>query len=96
MAANLEDRVRETGLKLYDLAAGEKPSLFKKDYWTGKVMDWSMKNEAFKQEMFRFVDVFPYLSRPESVARHIQQYFCRPGQDFPKSMQWGLKLVKPD
>ncbi|HIJ55314.1 MAG TPA: bifunctional proline dehydrogenase/L-glutamate gamma-semialdehyde dehydrogenase [Deltaproteobacteria bacterium] len=96
MAFNFEDRVTATGLRLYDLAEGEKPSLFKKDYWTGKVMDWSMKNEAFKEEMFRFVDVFPYLTRPESVARHIQEYFCRPDQDFPKSMQWGLKMVKPD
>jgi len=96
MASNFEDKIRETGLHLYQLAEGDKPSLFKKDFWTGKVMDWSMKNEAFKQEMFRFVDVFPYLTRPESVAKHVQEYFCRPGQDFPKSMQWGLKLVKPD
>ena len=96
MGDTFEDRVRQTGIRLYELAAGDQPSLFKKDYWTGKVMDWSMKNEAFKQAMFRFVDVFPYLTRPEMVARHIQEYFCRPGQDFPKSMQWGLKLVKPD
>ena len=96
MASNFEDKVKKTGLHLYQLAEGDKPSLFKKDFWTGKVMDWSMKNEAFKQEMFRFVDVFPYLTRPESVAKHVQEYFCRPGQDFPKSMQWGLKLVKPD
>ncbi|MBW2611908.1 MAG: proline dehydrogenase family protein [Deltaproteobacteria bacterium] len=96
MASNFDDKVRETGLHLYQLAEGDQPSLFKKDFWTGKIMDWSMKNEAFKQEMFRFVDVFPYLTRPESVAKHVQEYFCRPGQDFPKSMQWGLKLVKPD
>lgn len=96
MANNFEERVKATGLNLYKLAEGEKPSLFKKDYWTGKVMDWSMKNEAFKREMFRFVDVFPYLTRPESVASHIQEYFCRSDQDFPKSMQWGLKMVKPD
>jgi len=96
MAANLEERIRQTGLKLYALAAADQPSLFKKDYWTGKIMDWSMKNEAFKKEMFRFVDVFPCLKHPESIARHIQEYFCRPDQDFPKSMQWGLKMVKPD
>ena len=96
MASNLEDRIKKTGLRLYELIEEDKPSLFKKDFWTGKVMDWSMKNEAFKTEMFRFVDVFPYLTRPESVAKHIQEYFCRPGQDFPKAMQLGLKLVSPD
>ncbi|MEN8780811.1 MAG: proline dehydrogenase family protein, partial [Desulfobacterales bacterium] len=96
MASKLEDKIRETGMKLYDIAERSKPSLFRKDFWTGKVMDLSMKNEAFKQEMFRFVDVFPYLTKPESVARHIQEYFCRPDQDFPKTMRWGLSKVKPD
>ena len=96
MASKLDDKIRETGMKLYDIAEKSKPSLFRKDYWTGKVMDLSMKNEAFKQEMFRFVDVFPYLTNPESVARHIQEYFCRPDQDFPKTMRWGLSKVKPD
>ena len=96
MASDFENRVRETGMKLYDIAERSKPSLFKKDYWTGKMMDLSMKNEAFKQEMFRFVDVFPYLTKPESVARHIQEYFCRPEQDFPTAMRWGLSKVKPD
>ncbi|BBO78739.1 bifunctional protein PutA [Desulfosarcina widdelii] len=96
MGSNLEDKIRATGMKLYDVAEKSKPSLFRKDFWTGKVMDLSMKNEAFKQEMFRFVDVFPYLSKPESVARHIQEYFCRPDQDFPKTMRWGLSKVKPD
>jgi len=96
MVSKLEEKIRETGMRLYDIAEQSKPSLFKKDFWTGKVMDLSMKNEAFKQEMFRFVDVFPYLSKPESVARHLQEYFCRPDQDFPKSMRWGLSKVKPD
>ena len=96
MTSELDQKVRDTGMQLYDIAGRSKPSLFKKDYWTGKVMAWSMKNEAFKQEMFRFVDVFPYLNAPEAVARHIQEYFCRPEQDFPKSMRWGLSKVKPD
>ena len=96
MPSDFENRVRKTGLKLYDIAEKSKPSLFRKDYWTGKVMDFSMKSDAFKQEMFRFVDVFPYLTTPESVARHIQEYFCRPDQQFPKAMQWGLSHVTPD
>jgi len=54
-----------------------------------------MKDEAFKVEMFRFVDVFPYLTRPESVARHLVEYFCRPEQDFPAALQWGLRRVSP-
>ncbi|MCL6476914.1 MAG: L-glutamate gamma-semialdehyde dehydrogenase [Peptococcaceae bacterium] len=93
--SDLEKRIVETGLNLFRMIEGQSPSIFKKDFWAGKVMEWCMKDEAFKLEMFRFVDVFPCLIRPESVARHLQEYFCRPEQDFPSSLQWGLKLVSP-
>lgn len=95
MVDDFESRVLKTGLWLYGLIRGEKPSVFKKEYWTGKFMDWCMKDEAFKVEMFRFVDVFPYLTRPESVAKHLREYFCRPEQDFPAALQWGLRSVSP-
>ena len=55
-----------------------------------------MNDEAFKVEMFRFVDVFPTLKDHVQLAEHIQEYFCRPEQDFPSSFQWGLSRVKPD
>lgn len=95
MKNDLERRICQTGLWLYQLIEDETPSIFRKDYWTGKVMDWSMHNEAFKVEMFRFIDVFPYLTRPESVAKHLQEYFCRPDQCFPAALQWGLRQLSP-
>jgi len=90
---DLEDRIRTTGLWLYELMEGESPSVFRKDYWMGKVLEWCMKDEAFKVEMFRFVDVFPALTRPESIVKHVQEYFSRPGMDFPTALQWGIKYV---
>jgi RHH-type transcriptional regulator, proline utilization regulon repressor / proline dehydrogenase / delta 1-pyrroline-5-carboxylate dehydrogenase len=93
MPVDLEQRIQQTGSWLFQLIADETPSVFRKDYWMGKVMEWCMQNEAFKVEMFRFVDVFPCLTRPESVAKHLQEYFCRPEQDFPLSLQWGIKSV---
>ena len=95
MVDDVESRVRKTGLWLYELIKGETPSFFKKEYWTGKVMEKCMKDEAFKVEMFRFVDVFPYLTRPESVAKHLIEYFCRPEQNFPAALQWGLRSLSP-
>jgi RHH-type proline utilization regulon transcriptional repressor/proline dehydrogenase/delta 1-pyrroline-5-carboxylate dehydrogenase len=93
---DLESRTTQTGLRLYGLIEGQTPSVFQKDFWTGKILDWSMRDEAFKVEMFRFVDVFPYLNSSEAVARHLREYFCRPGQDFPEALQWGIKSVSPD
>lgn len=95
MNTDLERRIRQTGLWMYQLIEDETPSIFRKDYWTGKVIDWCLQNEAFKIEMFRFIDVFPYLTRPESVAKHLQEYFCRPDQCFPVALQWGLRQLSP-
>lgn len=95
MSSELETRIVETGLRLYDLMEDESPSVFRKDYWMGKMMEWCMRDDAFKIEMFRFVDVFPYLTRTESIAGHLQEYFSRPDLDLPSTLQWGMKLVSP-
>ena len=84
-ARSLFERVRET-----------KPSMFNLAWWSGKVMEWCMKNEEFKVEMFRFVDVLPYLNTSAAVARHLQEYFCRPDQCFPTALQWGINRLSPD
>jgi RHH-type transcriptional regulator, proline utilization regulon repressor / proline dehydrogenase / delta 1-pyrroline-5-carboxylate dehydrogenase len=96
MARASESEVKDIGREIFRLMKGETPSVFNKDWWSGKVMDLSMKDEAFKVEMFRFVDVFPTLRNPVQVAEHLQAYFCRPEQNFPASFQWGLGKVKPD
>ena len=93
MPTDLEPRIHQTGQRLFALAEGSAPSVFQKKYWLDKVLEWCMQDEAFKVEMFRFIDVFPCLSRPESVARHLQEYFDRPGEGFAGVLQWGLKSV---
>jgi len=89
------DRVQELGHELFQSMQQAKTSVFAKAFWQDQLMDWSMRDEAFKVEMFRFVDVFPVLENGEQVARHLKEYFCRPGQNFPKALQWGLAAVSP-
>ena len=38
-------------------------------------MDWAMKDEAFKVQLFRFVDVLPCLKTDELVIRLFNEYF---------------------
>ncbi len=96
MASDLENRIRKTGMRLYDLMGEESRSVFKKEYWTGKLFEWCMHNEPFKVQMFRFVDVFPYLKTPESVMRHIREYFSDPALNFPSALDRGIKYVSPE
>lgn len=89
----MEEQIRRIGHQIFAGMPKKSPSVFKKDFWNGKIMDWSMRDEAFKVEMFRFVDVFPVLRTPEQIAQHLKEYFCRPDQDFPAWIQLGMKSV---
>lgn len=71
---------------------GGGPSLFSRNFWYGEIMDWSMKNEAFKTQMFRFVDVLPYLNSGAEVARHLKEYFAEGGEELPKVFNVGVGL----
>lgn len=95
MARDLESRIQHHGRHLLKKMRRRGPSFWKKDFWQSKVMDWSMRDPAFKVEMFRFVDVFPALTTPEDIAQHVQEYFCRPEQSFPAWVQFGLKSMTP-
>ncbi|MFO7728257.1 MAG: L-glutamate gamma-semialdehyde dehydrogenase [Desulfonatronovibrio sp.] len=87
----LNSRIRERGREFFESISGEAPSIFNKGWWTGKVMDWAMRNEDFKVQLFRFVDVLPYLNTSESLTRHIQEYFGGQEQDIPSVLKWGAK-----
>jgi RHH-type proline utilization regulon transcriptional repressor/proline dehydrogenase/delta 1-pyrroline-5-carboxylate dehydrogenase len=85
----LDKKITDRGKEFFASISGEAPSIFNKGWWTGKVMDWSMQNESFKIQLFRFVDVLPYLNTSESLSRHIDEYFAGDDQDVPKVLKWG-------
>ena len=83
----LEAKIREIGAELFASMKGAKPSLFDKGYFSGKIIDYCMAHEAFKVEMFRFVDVLPTLKSSSAVAKHIKEYFTREGLEFPSAVK---------
>ncbi|UOF02646.1 L-glutamate gamma-semialdehyde dehydrogenase [Bdellovibrio reynosensis] len=69
-----------------------KASIFSKDFWYGSIMEWSMKNEKFKTNMFRFVDVLPSINSGDEVSRHLKEYFSEDGGTLPPVFNVGLGL----
>ncbi len=92
MNTALNAKIVDRGREFFATISGEKPSLFNKGSWMGKVMDWSMQNEQFKIQMFRFVDVFPSLTTSKLLTDHIRQYFGEE-QDMPPVLQSGAKMA---
>lgn len=88
----LEISVRQMGERIFKALDEDSASIFNKDWWYGRIMDWSMKNEHFKVQMFRFVDVLPYLQSSSEVARHLKEYFAESGDELPSVFNFGLGL----
>lgn len=90
--------IHAKGQEIFNLMEEESGSIFDKDWWYGRIMEWSMKNEHFKVQMFRFVDVLPYLNSSSEVTRHLKEYFAESGDNLPSVMSFGMgvgSLVPP-
>ncbi len=84
-------RTREIGLELLSAARGHKSGLLSAKFYSDKLMDWSMKDQAFKVQLFRFVDAFPMLTTPDMVHDHLVDYLSQPGVKPPPGMDLALK-----
>ncbi|WP_298437021.1 L-glutamate gamma-semialdehyde dehydrogenase [Geobacter sp.] len=90
--SELNARIIARGKEFFAAIAGQKPSLFNKGTWMGKVMEWCMQNEEFKIRMFRFVDVFPSLTTGKLLTEHIREYFGAE-EAMPPFMATGAKVA---
>ena len=69
------ERIKEIGTRLYSEAISFTPSIFDKRKWEGKALEWAMKDEHFKTQLFRFIDVLPSLKSDYSVIKILKEYF---------------------
>lgn len=91
--SDFQSQVQSKGEEILKKMEGQsKSSIFNKDWWYGSIMDWSMKNEHFKTQMFRFVDVLPSLNSGSEVARHLKEYFAESGDELPSVFNVGVGL----
>jgi RHH-type transcriptional regulator, proline utilization regulon repressor / proline dehydrogenase / delta 1-pyrroline-5-carboxylate dehydrogenase len=72
LQSEIERRGREI-FALIDKFQGKTAGLRRNDFYS-RLMEWSMKDEAFKTQMFRFVDVLPTLSSSADVVQHLAEY----------------------
>jgi RHH-type proline utilization regulon transcriptional repressor/proline dehydrogenase/delta 1-pyrroline-5-carboxylate dehydrogenase len=86
-----EPRTQEIGTELLVRARGHKAGIFSRQFYSDALMEWSMKDPAFKVQMFRFVDAFPMLSTPEAVYEHLTDYLSQPGVTVPPIIATALK-----
>lgn len=90
-----EQEIIEFGRSVFKAIGQEQPSTFNKNFWTGKIMEWSMSKPEFKVNMFRLVDVLPTLRNSAAVASHVNEYLGKIGGEVSGLVEWGVNL-KPN
>jgi RHH-type transcriptional regulator, proline utilization regulon repressor / proline dehydrogenase / delta 1-pyrroline-5-carboxylate dehydrogenase len=82
-ALDLEARTREIGRELFagmDRHGGQGGA---RGRVYDAVMQWTMRDEALKTQLFRLIDVLPALRTSEQVARHVREHLLRPELHLP-------------
>jgi len=87
----LERRIREIGgTLLAKMDAAPAPGIFSQKGAHARLMEWSLKDPAFKAQLFRFVDVLPSLKTPAEIIRHLQEYLGDQAVELNPAMKVGL------
>ena len=90
-SSDLERRAVEIGKELLAPAGRIATGIFSTRFWSDQLMNWAMKDPAFKVQLFRFIDVFPMLGTPDLVHDYLIDYLTQPGVTLPPGMDLGLK-----
>src|SRR5919108_4638176 len=91
---DVQKSVRAWGEKIFCLMdAAAPPSLFSRKGLYGTLMDWAMRDEHFKTQLFRFVDVLPALTSAAEVTRHLKEYLDNDQVNLSPALRAALKTV---
>lgn len=90
--APLQPAVEELGLRIFDAMEGAASPLFSAEGVYARLMDRAMRNEAFKTQLFRFVDVAPSLTSNAEFVRHMQEYLADAAVELSPMLKGGLAL----
>ena len=92
-----ETDIRRHAERLYEGAAHAGPRLFDRTWWTGRLLEWAIRDEAFKVQLFRFIDVLPTLKTPAQIKRLVDEYFhedAGPRDPGGRSLvRWGMRAL---
>lgn len=94
-ADEIERQTQAIGRYLWNHLERGAPSLFDRRWWDDRILSWAMTDESVKVQMFRFIDVLPMLRTPDSIIRHLHEYFDEISDHFPRATRLALEVTTP-
>src|SRR6266481_5301763 len=88
----LQSEIERRGWRVFQLVDEHPERLFSKTGFYQRLMALSMRDERFKAQLFRFVDVLPSLRRSSEIVEHLDEYFSDDG--FGPLVGVGVRLAR--
>ncbi|HEY2103159.1 MAG TPA: L-glutamate gamma-semialdehyde dehydrogenase [Chthoniobacterales bacterium] len=92
--SSLQTEVERRGTRIFELVDRHPESIFSKAGFYQRMMEFSMRDEHFKVQMFRFVDVLASLRRGPEIVQHLDEYFADMRNGFAPLVQTGVRLAR--
>src|ERR1700736_6794184 len=92
--SSLQSEVERRGEEIFALVDRHPESLFSKAGFYQRMMALSMRDEHFKVQMFRFVDVLASLRRGGEIVRHLDEYFDDMRNGYAPLIRTGVQIAK--
>jgi len=89
----VEERTQAIGRDLLERVRAESRRESRWDRWTAEMLEWSMRHETSKLQLFRLIDVLPALEDDADLVRHIEEYFGRDSGPFAGLARAGLTVA---
>src|SRR6266446_3750048 len=90
----LQAEAERRGTQIFDLVDRHPESIFSKAGFYQRMMEFSMRDEHFKVQMFRFVDVLASLRRGSDIVQHLDEYFADMRNGYAPLIRTGVSLAR--
>jgi RHH-type transcriptional regulator, proline utilization regulon repressor / proline dehydrogenase / delta 1-pyrroline-5-carboxylate dehydrogenase len=88
----VQNEIERRGSRIFELVDKHPEPLFSKAGLYQRLMALSMRDEQFKVQLFRFVDVLPALRGSSEIIEHLNEYFSDDG--FGPLVTGGVRLAR--
>src|SRR6202795_125899 len=92
--SSLQGEIEQRGERIFELVDRNPESIFTKAGFYQRMMAFSMRDEHFKVQMFRFVDVLASLRSSRDIVQHLEEYFADMRNGSVPFLQTGLRAAR--
>src|SRR5690349_5189885 len=90
----LQSEIQRRGSRIFELVDEQPESLFTKAGFYQRMMALSMRDEHFKVQLFRFVDVLASLNRGSDIVQHLDEYFADTRNGYGSLIRTGVRAAR--